>query len=51
MKEFETEEKEEKKVNINPKPKKLDSCPSCGEKLIRVEGCMSCLNCGFSRCN
>jgi len=26
-------------------------CPKCGEKtLIRAEGCLNCLSCGFSKC-
>jgi ribonucleoside-diphosphate reductase alpha chain len=26
------------------------SCPSCGNELIFLEGCVSCSGCGFSRC-
>ena len=25
-------------------------CPECGSKLVRVNGCVSCPNCGWSRC-
>lgn len=27
-----------------------ESCPECGEKLIRTGGCVSCPSCGYSRC-
>jgi ribonucleoside-diphosphate reductase alpha chain len=30
----------------------IDLCPSCGSaSLINVEGCKTCSNCGYSRCN
>ncbi|AJY77371.1 intein-containing adenosylcobalamin-dependent ribonucleoside-diphosphate reductase [Paenibacillus beijingensis] len=30
----------------------LDLCPSCGSaSLLNVEGCKTCQNCGYSRCN
>lgn len=25
-------------------------CPNCGEKLLLSEGCMKCINCGYSKC-
>ena len=25
-------------------------CPNCGERLLLSEGCMKCVNCGFSKC-
>jgi ribonucleoside-diphosphate reductase alpha chain len=28
----------------------MPGCPDCGESLHMSEGCMSCSNCGFSRC-
>jgi ribonucleoside-diphosphate reductase alpha chain len=28
----------------------MPGCPDCGEALHMSEGCMSCSNCGFSRC-
>jgi len=27
-----------------------DKCPECGEKLTRESGCISCPNCGYSKC-
>ena len=27
------------------------TCPECGEKLIFIDGCTSCPNCGFSKCS
>jgi len=27
-----------------------DNCPECGSKLIYQEGCLSCPNCGYSKC-
>jgi ribonucleoside-diphosphate reductase alpha chain len=27
------------------------SCPSCSSKLIYMEGCATCTNCGWSKCN
>lgn len=27
-----------------------ESCPECGEKLVRTGGCVSCPSCGYSRC-
>lgn len=29
---------------------KLKKCPQCGQELVRGEGCLSCLSCGFSVC-
>ena len=27
------------------------TCPECGEKaLLKTEGCVSCMKCGYSRC-
>jgi len=28
----------------------MPGCPDCGSHLVMAEGCMSCKNCGFSRC-
>ena len=27
-----------------------EGCPECGSKLIRVEGCMKCISCDYSKC-
>lgn len=29
----------------------MPGCPECGHALTMAEGCMSCKNCGFSRCS
>ena len=28
-----------------------DECPECKGILVRASGCLSCLNCGYSKCN
>ena len=28
----------------------MPGCPDCGNALVMSEGCISCKNCGFSRC-
>src|SRR5574344_775564 len=25
-------------------------CPNCGKKMVMTEGCMKCINCGYSKC-
>ncbi|MBK3801770.1 adenosylcobalamin-dependent ribonucleoside-diphosphate reductase [Azospirillum brasilense] len=38
-------------VVIGTEPANLRQCPKCGQpRLIRQEGCDSCLNCGYSKC-
>lgn len=41
-----------------PEPKKAEDepvespkCPKCGEPIQMVEGCMTCLSCGYSKCS
>ena len=46
----------EKPALSAPKKQELDDyymvCPECGEKaLLKTEGCNSCMNCGWSKCN
>lgn len=43
----------EEKTPIKNKLKKALSpkCPECGSELGMVEGCMTCLNCGWSKCS
>lgn len=43
----------EEKIPIKNKLKKALSpkCPECGSELGMVEGCMTCLNCGWSKCS
>ena len=36
--------------NINKQAQVNNVCPDCGEKLMTIEGCLSCV-CGFSRCD
>jgi len=47
-------------ISIESKPSKersmadfgsMPGCPECGYQLTLAEGCMSCKNCGFSRCD
>ena len=50
------EKENTKKVNIKDtltEQEKLDKglCPTCGDKLERIGGCMQCKTCGFSRCD
>lgn len=28
-----------------------ETCPDCGSKLIKTDGCIKCLNCGYSKCS
>lgn len=39
--------KEEPKPQIN----ELAKCPECGEDLSHIGGCVSCANCGYSKCD
>ena len=51
-----TEKDEEKSVEWNYEEhtdqENIDHyvCPNCGDSLLFSEGCMKCLNCGFSKC-
>ena len=47
------EETKEEKTPIKDKQKKAGSpkCPECGSELGMVEGCMTCPNCGWSKCS
>ena len=36
--------------NVNIKNQK-NKCPDCNEELNHREGCVSCISCGFSKCN
>ena len=29
----------------------VDRCPDCGSQLAMLEGCKSCLSCGWSKCS
>ena len=45
--EIKTVQKESKKTNSDPYMK----CPECGERsMIKTEGCVTCHNCGYSKC-
>ena len=45
--EIKTVQKESKKTNSDPYMK----CPECGEhSMIKTEGCVTCHNCGYSKC-
>ena len=39
--------------SILTEQEKLDKglCPTCGDKLERIGGCVQCKNCGFSKCD
>jgi ribonucleoside-diphosphate reductase alpha chain len=41
---FYSEDKKEEK------PENKDTCPNCGDKLVREEGCKNCKSCGYSVC-
>ena len=50
--EIKTIQKEKKKEQDKPKQNQYMECPECGEKALqRTEGCMTCHNCGWSRCS
>lgn len=38
-------------LTSNNKEEKKDICPECGSKLSHTEGCLSCMNCGYSKCS
>jgi ribosomal protein L37AE/L43A len=40
------EAKKEEKEKIDQ-----NECPECGSKIVRREGCISCINCGWGLCN
>ena len=39
------------KKYIKDGTKSTDKCPNCGTKLTFTEGCLTCLNCGTSKCS
>lgn len=39
------------KVYIEDGEVKGESCPSCGGKITRINGCKTCTNCGWSACS
>jgi len=45
---FYDEEKENKKTIIE---EVKNNCPECGKEMTLIEGCKSCIYCGFSLCN
>ena len=40
-----------KKINETPTNENKTKCPECGEEISMMEGCMTCLNCGYSKCS
>lgn len=44
------ESKKEDKTFNSKDVKSTGRCPECGEKIQLSEGCMKCLNCGWSKC-
>jgi len=40
-----------KKYIIDGETAHGQNCPSCGHILVYIDGCVSCGNCGYSRCN
>lgn len=44
--------KEESKDTIKDVKSEIkNSCPECGEKIAMIEGCISCMSCGWSKCS
>lgn len=39
------------KPSINANHDNKNVCPECGEPLVATSGCVSCMSCGWSRCN
>ena len=38
-------------VNKDGKKDESNICPECGAELQHVEGCVTCMNCGYSKCS
>jgi ribonucleoside-diphosphate reductase alpha chain len=40
-----------KYIKDGEKALSANKCPECGNELVFVEGCKSCPQCGFSKCD
>lgn len=36
---------------VQPQPCEVAKCPECGEDLSFMGGCVTCTNCGYSKCD
>lgn len=45
------EDKKETVINTGKKALVKPKCPECGEEVVFEGGCVSCRNCGWSKCN
>jgi len=50
-KELKFEEKELPKFEIKEKIEDIQICPECGSPMMSQEGCYTCPNCGYSKCD
>ncbi len=50
-KELKFEEKELPKFEIKEKIEDIQICPECGSPMMIQEGCYTCPNCGYSKCD
>ena len=41
---------QEEKVRVSVSAPSGDLCPECSSTVAHVEGCVTCLNCGYSKC-
>ncbi|MDI6860750.1 MAG: ribonucleotide reductase N-terminal alpha domain-containing protein [Caldisericia bacterium] len=50
-KELKFEEKSAPEVEVKLKKEDIQICPECGSLMISMEGCYTCPNCGYSKCD
>ena len=49
--EYDTVQKKKSNIKIKPSPENVSRCPDCSSRRLRYEGgCVTCPDCGWSRC-